>query len=436
MIQRNINSVSFKTLGCKLNQSETDAISAKFKEKGFEIRPFGEESDLTILNTCTVTNDADSKSRSTIRKAIKTSPKGRIVVTGCYAQVNPEEIEKISGVDLILGSDEKYHIFDYLDRLNQGKNEEPLTFVNEQGDFDSVSADGFVSATSRTRAFLKIQEGCDYYCSYCIIPFARGKARSRNFNETLDECKKLASQGYHELVLTGINIGTYEDEEHSFVELLQSMEKIDGLKRIRISSIEPNTVSDELMQLVADSDVLCPHFHIPLQAGHNDILKAMNRKYILDDYSQLMARFKRILPHAALGTDIIVGFPGETDEHFQSTLNFVENNPFSYLHIFRYSARTGTVASKLVNPVDFHIAKKRSSILHELAKKKKHEFAEKFIGTREPVLFDQWKDNVLSGYTNHYIRVDVQGHQNQLNTIENVKLTSYSKGQFKGNIVT
>lgn len=420
-----IRSVSFKTLGCKLNQSETDAIEAKFRDKGFTVRAYGEAVDLTVINTCTVTNDADAGSRAAIRHAIRTSPAGRIAVTGCYAQVSPDEIKAIAGVDLVLGSDEKYRIFDYLDALSGGKLEEPLIYVNDEGGFDSVGEDGFVSATSRARAFLKVQEGCDYFCSYCIIPFSRGRARSRPYADAVAEAGKLADQGYQEIVLTGINIGTYSHENgktYGIAELLDGLQNVPGLKRIRLSSIEPNTVTDDLLKLIRDSDVLCPHMHIPLQGGNDDQLMAMNRKYSIETYAALMERFRKFLPDAALGTDIIVGFPGETEAHFENTLSFAQSGPFTYLHVFRYSPRKGTAAAKLKDHVDPQTVKRRAAILHETNKMLKNSHARRFLGRTLPVLFDHEKDGIQMGYTPNYISVAVENASNLRKNILHVRL--------------
>lgn len=437
-MEKTIKTVSFKTLGCKLNQSESDAIMTRFLENQYLIQPFGAEVDLTIINTCTVTNDADSKSRATIRRAIRNSPRGRVVVTGCYAQVKPEDIQSIEGVDLILGNDEKYHIFDHLDKLNQGKLDEPLTIVNDEGEFATVSEDGFISATSRTRAFLKIQEGCDYYCSYCIIPFARGKARSRPFDQTVDEARKLVDQGYREIVLTGINIGTYQtdDVKHNLVDLLAALEHINGLDRLRISSIEPNTVTDELLQMVAESSTICDHLHIPLQSANDDQLLAMNRKYCLEEYANLMERFRHFLPRAALGTDVIVGFPGETAAHFEQTAAFIRAQPFTYLHIFRYSPREGTAAAKFENPVDFNEVKHRSAILHQTGQILKSNYARRSAGKTLPVLLDEWRDGFASGYTRNYLRVQVPTEDDLTHAILPVKLIRWENGAFIGKLLS
>jgi threonylcarbamoyladenosine tRNA methylthiotransferase MtaB len=426
-----IRSVSFKTLGCKLNQSESDAIEAKFRDKGFAVQPYGDAVDLTVINTCTVTNDADSGSRAAIRHAIRTSPGGRIAVTGCYAQVSPDEIKAISGVDLVLGSDEKYRIFDYLDSLKDGKLEEPLVYVNDEGEFDSVSEDGFVSATSRARAFLKVQEGCDYFCSYCIIPFSRGRARSRPYADAIAEAKKLADQGYKEIVLTGINIGTYTYENgktYGITDLLDGLQNVEGLERIRLSSIEPNTVTDDLLKLIRDSNVLCPHMHIPVQGGNDDQLAAMNRKYSIGEYAALMERFRKFLPDAALGTDIITGFPGETDAHFENTVRFIQTSPFTYLHVFRYSPRKGTAAVKLTGHVDPQTVKRRAVILHETNKMLKTAYARRFLGATLPVLFDHEKDGVQTGYTPNYLSVAVSHGESLRKRILRVRLTDVRDG--------
>lgn len=410
-----IKTVTFKTLGCKLNQSESDAIEAKFKERGYEVKSYGDEVDLTVINTCTVTNAADSGSRAAIRQAIRTSPAGRIAVTGCYAQVSPDEIKAIAGVDMILGNDEKYKIFDYLDELKTGKLEEPLIYVNDEGEFHSVSEDGFVSATSRSRAFLKVQEGCNYFCSYCIIPFTRGRARSRSYEDTIQEAKRLVDKGFNEVVLTGINIGTYHYQNgrsYKITDLLDGLQHVHGLERIRLSSIEPNTIEDDLLKLIRDSKVICPHMHIPVQGGNADQLKAMNRKYTIEEYENLMKRFQNFLPEAALGTDIIIGFPGETDEHFNNTLEFIQKHPFTYLHIFRYSQRKGTVAAKLPDQVDPKVIKKRAQIMHQTNKMLKNNYIRKHLGQTRPVLFDQEKNGLQVGYTNNYIQVAVKTDKN------------------------
>lgn len=429
--KQTIHSVSLKTLGCKLNQSETDAIAAKFAEKGYLIKPFGQPVDLVIINTCTVTHSADSGSRAAIRQAVRSSPNARLVVTGCYAQLSANDIRHIDGVDLILGNDEKFQIIDFLENLSNGKLKAPLIQVGHTGRSFKVSEEGFISAASRTRAFIKVQEGCDYFCSYCIIPFARGRARSRSVASAVEETKKLVHQGYQEIVLTGINIGTYlyqGKKSYDLCDLLDTLQQIPGLKRIRLSSMEPNTVTDDLFKLMRDSHVICPHIHIPLQSGNDEQLKAMNRKYDLALYQNLMERFKKYLPHAALGTDLIVGFPTETERHFEKTLHVIENSPLSYLHIFRYSDRQGTLASRMTGKVDALSIKKRSQILHEVDKKMRTDFHKRNLGKTWSVLFDRCKDNSYGGYTPNYIPVSVKSKKNIKGKIINVTLNGPTNG--------
>lgn len=431
-----IRTASYKTLGCKLNQAETDAIRVKLESLGITSKPFGESVDLTVVNTCCVTNEADGKSRNAIRQAIRHSQNGRIVVTGCYAQISPEQIQAIDGVDLVLGSDEKFRISDHLQKIEVGKLEAPLAFVNAKGDLETVTDAGFMAATTRTRAFLKIQDGCNYYCTYCIIPFARGRARSRGFQETVDEAKRLVDNGYQEVTVTGVNIGTYQSPDsmqRDFVQLMEALERVEGLKRIRISSIEPNTVSRSLLELIRDSKVFCPHMHIPLQSGSAAILKGMKRHYSLRDFDHLMVQFQELLPQASLGTDVIVGFPGETEDHFQETIDYLEQHPFTYLHVFRFSARSGTFAARLKDPVTKQTAQNRSRILQELSRKMRSRFAASFIGSKQPVLFEEQDENgFYCGLTPHYLRVRVASEQLLQNQILPVELHHYNGRDFEG----
>ena len=421
-----MQTVTFKTLGCKLNQAETDAIQNQFLKRGFVSRPFGESVDLTLINTCCVTNEADGKSRNAIRQAVRNSPEGRVVVTGCYAQIKPDEIREIDGVDLVLGSDEKFRIFDHLEKLQNGKLEAPLVFVNARGDLQEISPDGFVATTDRTRAFLKIQDGCNFYCSFCIIPFARGRARSRPLPEAVEETKRLVEEGYREIVMTGVNMGTYEwknGHTYHFVDLIDALQNVDGLERIRISSVEPNTISLDLFKLAAQSKVICPHFHIPLQAGSDEILKGMKRRYDTDYFAALMDDYRKILPGGALGTDVIVGFPGESDEIFEKSVQFIQKQPFTYLHVFRFSRRDGTLVTRLADKVPVPIAKERSRVLQEVSKKIQQSYAVQFIGTTQPVLFDDaWDVGVYAGYTPHYLRVHLKTKEDLRNKVVPVYL--------------
>ncbi|MFH1852610.1 MAG: tRNA (N(6)-L-threonylcarbamoyladenosine(37)-C(2))-methylthiotransferase MtaB [Candidatus Neomarinimicrobiota bacterium] len=439
---RNIKTVSFYTLGCKLNQAETETIAADFRARGYRVVPFKSEADLTVINTCTVTNDADSKSRQVIRGAIKASPSGRIVAMGCYAQVRAGDLAAIEGVDLVLGTSEKYRLAEYLEQLTGKQSEKPLVFVNGFGDSEKYLETPFISATSRTRAFLKIQEGCDYYCSYCIIPFARGRARSRGYAESIREAGRLAADGYREIVLTGINIGTWQDDDgRDLADLLAGLSAVAGLERIRISSIEPNTVTDRLLSLVAERPNICPHLHVPLQSGAASVLERMRRKYSPDDFRKLLERIGKIAPGIALGTDVIVGFPGETDMEFQQTVDLIRESPFTYLHIFRYSERTGTVASRLPEQVDFQVKKKRAAILHELGAEKKREYIRAYLGTVQPVLFETTDaGGWLSGMTANYIRAKIRGDSVLTNCIRPVRLQadtgSYVRGELAEGMVS
>jgi len=400
---------SLHTLGCKLNQSETNAIQREFVQRDYDIVPFGESADISVINTCTVTNKADSKSRTAVRKAVKASPDGRVVVTGCYAQIRPEEVKAIEGVNLILGTAEKHHIFDHLDGINDSR--EPLVFVNDSGEMDSYDESLFVSSSTRTRAFLKIQEGCNYYCSYCIIPFARGKARSRSYVSTIEEAKRLVGEGFREIVLTGINVGTYQHENGEIThlhDLLSGLSDIDGLERIRVSSIEPNTITDDLLHLVKERENICPHLHVPLQSGSDTILETMQRKYTIKEYLEVIERIRTILPDTALGTDVIVGYPGETEKLFQETAERVAELPFTYLHIFRYSPREGTVAARMTEQVPEPVKKERSAVLREIGIKKKKQYAQRFVGKTMPILVEnRLDDGNYSGLTPNYLRTMV-----------------------------
>ncbi|NQT98269.1 MAG: tRNA (N(6)-L-threonylcarbamoyladenosine(37)-C(2))-methylthiotransferase MtaB [Candidatus Marinimicrobia bacterium] len=421
--QTPIKTVSFHTLGCKLNQAETDAIAADFKSQGYKIVPFRKVADLIVINTCTVTDKADSKSRQMIRNAIKASPRGRIVAMGCYAQIRPEELSAIDGIDMVLGTNEKYHLLQFLKELESGNHAEPLVYVNDIGDITSYHESPFISTTGRTRAYLKIQEGCDYYCSYCIIPFARGKARSRPFYDCLNEARSLVEKGYRELILTGINVGTWHEDDRQLADLLDGLSSVAGLERIRVSSIEPNTVSERLLEMVAERDNICPHLHIPLQSGSPAVLRRMRRKYLLQDYYGLAERIAKIAPDIAWGTDIITGFPGETEDEFQQTISAIQELPFTYLHIFRYSERYGTIASKLPGKVDFQVKKKRAVILRELSTKKKRKYIQKYIGRDQLVLFETTDtQGLFTGMTPNYIRVKVESDQALTNTIQTVKI--------------
>jgi threonylcarbamoyladenosine tRNA methylthiotransferase MtaB len=392
-MQTPIRHASFKTLGCRLNQAEMEALQARLAGCGIKILPFGESVDLTVINTCTVTQDADRDSRYAIRTAIRKSPRGRIVVTGCYAQMRPDQIRAIDGVDLVLGNDEKPALLKH------------LGLVEEEVEFPL--------ATFRTRANLKIQDGCDYHCSFCIIPFARGRAQSRDFSAVVRDAEVLVDQGLKEIVLTGVNIGTYYDRASNarFPDLLDKLSLLPGDFRIRISSIEPNTVTNRLLKLMAGREKICPHLHVPIQSGSDVILASMRRKYRRARLERLAREFHHLLPDGSLGTDVIVGFPGETEEDFEKTVMLLEDEAFSYVHVFPYSDREGTISSKLVGHLSKEMIRQRSGILTELSLRLKRRFAQKFVNTFQPVLFEEGEDGLFSGYTPHYLRVRIPSRE-------------------------
>lgn len=429
-MESEIKTVSFYTLGCKLNQSETDALRQEFIKRGYIAVPFKDSADLTVINTCTVTNQADAKSRNIIRQAVKASPSGKIAVVGCYSQVSSTDLAQIPGVHLILGTREKFKIFDHLHDLRETQ---PLIFLDE--DHQKYEETTFLSSGSRTRAFLKIQDGCDYHCTYCIIPTARGSAQSRKFENGLQEAKDLVSKGFKELILTGINLGTYQDGEKGLTEFIQSLEKIEGLERIRISSIEVNTLSDDLVRYISKSQKVMPHFHLPLQAGSDYILKPMGRKYRCQEFKEKVYRIRALTPDASIGTDIIVGFPGETDELYQETLAFLKEISFSYMHIFRYSIRKNTPAEKLENQVNEAVKKARAQELKQLSQRFRERYALQFLDKTVNVLWEISENGTISGWSPHYVRVTAPGSSDWINTISDVMAAKSMNGQLLGRIM-
>jgi len=397
--------VALHTLGCKLNYSETSSIGMQFLDRGFEIADFQEEADVYVLNTCSVTESAERECRQIIRRALRQNPEAFIIVTGCYAQLRPEEIARIDGVDAVLGSNEKFKLFSLLENFSKRDltciSVTPTENLTEFGVAHSTDAD------NRTRAFLKIQDGCDYTCSFCTIPLARGGSRSLAANNVVEEFKKLLNAGYKEIVLTGVNVGDYgKNIDTNLFNLLSELIKIDSEFRIRISSIEPNLLTDEIINLTADSEKLCNHFHIPLQSGNPRILKAMQRRYLIDDYKNLIDRLKNRLPDAGIGVDVIVGFPGETEEDFIHTHNFLRDLPVSYLHVFTYSERPDTKAISLPGSVDVQERKRRNNILRILSEKKRAKFYSGMTGTTQDVLFENAnKNGLMHGFTSNYIKV-------------------------------
>jgi threonylcarbamoyladenosine tRNA methylthiotransferase MtaB len=435
-----LKTVTLHTLGCKLNYSETSTIADKFHRRGYKISDYGEKSDIFVLNTCSVTDNADKECRQIIRSVLSHNPQTYIIVTGCYAQLQPDEIASIGGVDLVLGANEKFRLFDYVDNFEKKITSCVFTSpVNEITDFDHAYSSDI---DSRTRAFLKIQDGCDYNCSFCTIPLARGGSRSLAIDKILDNAKKLLDSGYKEIVLTGVNTGDYnyqmtignEQLKYKLTDVLYELDKL-NIPRIRISSIEPNLLNDEIIQLVKSSKNFCKHFHIPLQSGDAEILKLMRRRYNRDYYEGLIYKLNEEIPHIGIGVDVIVGFPGETDERFENSLKFIDSLPVSYLHVFSYSERKNTHAVTLAGAVDISERKKRSAMLRKLSEKKKFQFYTNNIGKPYDVLFETVKDDGFTyGFTENYIKVRVQGSKELENKIlktkiRNVELSAYAEAE-------
>jgi threonylcarbamoyladenosine tRNA methylthiotransferase MtaB len=420
--------VSFHTLGCRLNFSETGSIAQGFADRGYEVVEFGNEADVVFLNTCTVTDGADSTCRNLIRKAQGSSPEAKIVVAGCYAQMEAEKIKKMQGVDLILGTSEKYKVFEYLD-----SEEDLAVHIDKSSDFYGAAT---TTVDSHTRAFLKIQDGCNYVCSFCIIPFARGRSRAISVSDALLEAKRLANNGFKEIILTGVNIGEYEATSgEKLVDLVKSIVDIKEIKRLRLGSVEPNTMTEELVRTLKDSGKYQDHFHIPLQSASNDILKSMRRKYDISQYKEMQAMVQSYFPHAAFGADVIVGYPGESEEQFLETFNFLRHSPITHFHIFPYSKRKGTTAAKLDDQIQVGVKKDRVKTLMMLGDAKLDEFSQNAVGQTSEVLFESLQDGYWEGYTSHYLRVRVKSDLDLKNEIKNIKLSSFIAGKLYGELV-
>lgn len=429
------------TLGCKLNYSETSSIAKKLKTAGIEIKSYGEKADLFVLNTCTVTENADRECRKIIRSVLRKNPETFVVVTGCYAQLQPEEISRIEGVDLVLGTNEKFKVVDYLKQFEVnsisclGKIPGAKIIVSDINDAQTVN-EAFTSDTDfRTRAFLKIQDGCDYNCSFCTIPLARGKSRSVPLKNVLDNARKILDAGYKEIVLTGVNTGDYKFDNVNFFDLLYHLDKL-GIPRIRISSIEPNLLTDEIIELVKDSRSFCKHFHIPLQSGDSEVLKLMRRRYNLSLFRELIYKLNEQIKNVGIGIDVIVGFPGETEERFNNTVNFLNSLQISYLHVFTYSERKDTIATNLGGRVDVTLRKRRNHILQRLSDKKRYEFYLSNLGKVYDVLFETEKNGYYYGFTSNYIKVQLKSQNLLTNNIKPVLLLQATGVQaVEGNLI-
>ncbi|WP_411767036.1 tRNA (N(6)-L-threonylcarbamoyladenosine(37)-C(2))-methylthiotransferase MtaB [Winogradskyella sp. A3E31] len=423
--------VAFYTLGCKLNYSETSTIARSFKSEGFNRVDFSEKADIYVINTCSVTENADKRFKTIVKQAQKVNPDAFVAAIGCYAQLKPEELADVNGVDLVLGATEKFKITDYLNDLSKNDMGEVHSCEIQDADFYV----GSYSIGDRTRAFLKVQDGCDYKCTYCTIPLARGISRSDTMENVISNAKEIANKGIKEIVLTGVNIGDYgkgefgnKKHEHTFLDLITQLDEVDGIERLRISSIEPNLLKNESIELVAKSRAFVPHFHIPLQSGSNTLLKKMKRRYMKELYVDRVKKIKEIMPHACIGVDVIVGFPGETDELFLETYNFLNELDVSYLHVFTYSERDNTEAASFDGVVPKNVRAKRSKMLRGLSAKKRRAFYESQIGTNKSVLFEgENKAGYIHGFTENYVKVKAPWNPELVNTIHNIHLTEIAE---------
>lgn len=415
--------MAFYTLGCKLNFSETSTIGKQFLERGYEIADYSESADVYIINTCTVTDNADRECRQIVRRARRNNPGGFVIVTGCYAQLRPDEIAEIDGVDAVLGSKEKFSLFSYLNNFE--KKESSVIFVSPTEELDTFHSSSSMEADGRTRAFFKVQDGCDYKCSFCTIPLARGKSRSAEPAEVLREFKMLLDQGYKEIILTGVNVGDYGNSPGAgLYGLLNRMLGVIGDYRIRISSIEPNLLTDQILELTAGDDRMCKHFHIPLQSGSANVLRLMRRRYTTDDYRDLIFKAAGRIDELGIGADVIVGFPGETDQDFIETYNFLKELPISYLHVFTYSGRPNTRAISMPGQVDHQIRKKRNNMLRILSEKKRHEFYQTMKMKELSVLFEHENHGgFIKGFSSNYVRIKHSYNQDLINKFVKVKIT-------------
>lgn len=418
--------VAFHTLGCKLNFSETSTIARNLLDNGYQRVEFNQPADVYVINTCSVTANADKECRTIVKNAMKVNPNGFVAIVGCYAQLKPQEIAEMEGVDLVLGATEKFNIADYLEDLN--KQEDTLIHSCEISEADFYV--GSYSIGDRTRAFLKVQDGCDYKCTYCTIPLARGISRSDTVENVLKNAREIAERGIKEIVLTGVNIGDYgkgefgnKKHEHTFLELVQELDQVENIERIRISSIEPNLLRNETIEFVSKSERFVPHFHIPLQSGSDEILKKMKRRYLTKLYLDRITKIREVLPNACIGVDVIVGFPGETEEHFLETYNFLNSLPISYLHVFTYSERDNTEAANFDGIVPQNVRKQRNKMLRILSEKKRLAFYQSQLGTTQNVLWEaENKNGKMHGFTQNYVKVETDFDENLINQTEIVDL--------------
>ena len=424
--------IALKTIGCKLNFAETSTIARDFKNGGFKVVDFGETADVYVVNTCTVTANADKDCRKAVRQAVRNNPNAFIAMVGCFSQLQSEEAISIPGVSAVLGNDEKFNVFEYYQAfINNTDGIEYHSHTDRLNDFHASH-----SAEERTRTFLKVQDGCDYECTYCTIPLARGKSRSDNIANTMQQAKEIAKTNTREIVLTGVNTGDFgRNSNESFFDLIKELDKLEDIDRIRISSIEPNLLTGEMIDFIAKSKLFVPHFHIPLQSGSNKVLKDMHRRYQRELFTKRIEKIKSVIPDCCIGVDVIVGFPTETEHDFQQTYDFLNNLDISYLHVFSYSPRDNTKALEFENIITTDKRKQRSKLLHDLSEIKRTKFYNNFIGQERNVLFESVHDENIYGHTNNYIKVMVIGSSEMVNKIIPIKMikikNSYMFGEYE-----
>ncbi|WP_435578452.1 tRNA (N(6)-L-threonylcarbamoyladenosine(37)-C(2))-methylthiotransferase MtaB [Gilvibacter sp.] len=426
--------VAFHTLGCKLNFSETSTIARGFVQEGFERVDFGETADIYVINTCSVTENADKRFKTIVKQAQKSNPEAFVAAIGCYAQLKPQELADVHGVDLVLGATEKFKLLDYINDLSKNDYGQVHSCEINEADFYV----GSYAIGDRTRAFLKVQDGCDYKCTYCTIPLARGISRSDTLDNVLKNAAEIASKDIKEIVLTGVNVGDYgkgefgnKKHEHTFLDLVKALDEVPGIHRLRISSIEPNLLKNETIDFVASSNSFVPHFHIPLQSGSDALLKRMKRRYLTPLYTERVARIRQVMPDACIGVDVIVGFPGETEEHFLETYNYLNELDISYLHVFTYSERDNTEAASMADPVPQKIRSKRSRMLRGLSVKKRRVFYESQLGSTRTVLFEgENKSGYIHGFTENYVKVRMPWDPALVNTLHQVQLSEIDEEGF------
>jgi threonylcarbamoyladenosine tRNA methylthiotransferase MtaB len=423
--------IALKTIGCKLNFAETSTISREFTSRGFDIVDFNSKADVYIINTCTVTANADKDCRKAVHQANRNNPNAFVAMVGCFSQLKPEEANSLEGVSAVLGNDEKYNVFEYYQDFTNNIDEfEYHSHIDELDEFHYS-----YSAKERTMTFLKVQDGCDYECTYCTIPLARGKSRSDNVANTMQQAREIAKTSTREIVLTGVNTGDFgKGTNESFFDLIKELDKLKDIDRIRISSIEPNLLTAEMIDFIAESRLFVPHFHIPLQSGSNRVLKDMRRRYRRELFAERVDKIKAVMPDCCIGVDVIVGFPTETEKDFQETYDFLNSLDISYLHVFSYSSRDNTKALDFKNIVSHPQRKERSKILHELSDSKQKTFYNKFIGQKRKVLFESYVDGKIQGHTDNYIKVISSGNKELKNTIVTVKLIENNKSFTVGQI--